>query len=199
MSEATLTVSGEGRLAVKADTAWVSLGVLTVAKFADDAARGNAAVAAKVIGMVRTLGVDDGQIATTTLVLYPTYDKEEQISDYRAETAIRVECPIELAGKVFDTGIASGATQSSNLEFGLRDESAARAKALAAAVQAAQQDAEAVATALRLRLHAPRVVESDPVGGPILIRSAERSGAPLPVVAPPLTIDARVKIVYGLG
>ncbi len=55
-------------------------------------------------------------------------------------------------GPVIDAGLAAGANNLDGVEFGLRDDGAARAAAFTDAVRSARGKAEALAAALRVRL-----------------------------------------------
>jgi hypothetical protein len=201
-TDRTLAVQGEGRVEVKADVAWVRLGVLTEAKLAADAARDNAEVAQKVAGMVQKLGIPADRMRTASLNLYPVVDYSGGgagvVVGYRAENTIVVETAVDLAGKVFDTGVSAGATQSSDLSFGIRDEAPHRRKALEAAVQAAHGDAEAVAKAMGATLGQAHSVEIEPGGGPTVLRrgAATAKSAETPILPGDLTVSARLRVVY---
>lgn len=201
-----LHVSGEGQIKVKPDVAWIHLTTITDAKTATEAVADNAARMGQVIERVRALGLPPEAMRTVGLHLYPLFSYEEgpdkgKIVGYRAEDTIRIEAAVELAGKIFDEGIAAGANQSSSLSFGLREEAAYRDKALAAAVAAARRDAEIVSGAMGLRVLGAREVQIDPSGARIALRDASRveMKATTPVLPGELTISARVSIVYDCG
>ncbi|MCS6912223.1 MAG: SIMPL domain-containing protein [Myxococcales bacterium] len=198
----TLSVTGEGQVKVRPDIAWIHLTILTEAKVAQEAAEQNAARTAQLIEQMRGLGIPAEDLRTVGLHLYPVYSFEEgpdrgRLIGYRAEDTIRVEAPVELAGKVFDAGIAAGADQASSLSFGLRDEAPFRAQALVGAVEAARRDAEAVVTALGRQLLGVQSIEIEPGGG-VMMRQTARAELRVttPVLPGELTVTARVRLTY---
>ena len=64
---------------------------------------------------------------------------------------VRVE-DLSKVGPVIDAGLAAGANNLDGVDFGLRDDSAARAAALTDAVRSARTKADALARALRVKL-----------------------------------------------
>jgi uncharacterized protein YggE len=198
----TLSAVGEGRVQVKPDVARIQLSIVTEARAAEDAVRENAAQAEQVIERLRALGLRGRSLETLGISVYPqlSFDagtERGRIIGYRAENTIAVVAPVELAGKVIDEGVGAGANQISSLTFGLRDETAARNKALKAAVNAAQVDAEAVAEATAVRLSTPSSIEILSEGRPVILRELARETAgATPILPGEVGVTARVRVVF---
>lgn len=199
----TLSVTGEGHVRAKPDVATLRLGVLSEAKTASDAVTANAVAMTQVIEAVKGLGIPESALQTVGLNLYPviTYDEPNArnvIVAYRAEDTLGVETAVELAGKVFDAAVASGANESSGLSFGRKDEGELRDKALAAAVAAAKRDAEVVMKAMGVDAKGVRSIDIEQGGGPVVVRTTARfdKAGSTPVMAGEITVSARVRVTF---
>ena len=199
----TLSVTGEGHVRAKPDVATLRLGVLSEAKTASDAVTANAVAMTQVIEAVKGLGIPEGALQTVGLNLYPvlTYDEPSArnlIVAYRAEDTLSVETAVELAGKVFDAAVKSGANESSGLSFGRKDEGELRDKALEAAVAAAKRDAEVVMKAMGVDAKSVRSIDIEQGGGPVVVRTTARfdKAASTPVMAGEITVSARVRVTF---
>jgi uncharacterized protein YggE len=153
-----LTVSGSGTARVAPDEATVRLGVLAQAPTAREAQAQVNRSAQAVLDALRQLGVAPERIQTTGLSLNPQYaqgrpDEGPRITGYQAANTVSVRLDdLAKVGPAIDAGLASGANNLDGVDFGLRDDGAAKAAALADAVQSARGKAEALARALKVRL-----------------------------------------------
>jgi uncharacterized protein len=155
-----LTVAGTGQARVAPDEATVRLGVLAQAPTAREAQNQVNRAAGAVLDAIRKLGVPAERIQTTGLSINPQYSSQgssnsqgPRITGYQAANSVTVGVDdLAKVGPVIDVGLASGANTLDGVDFGLRNDGAARAAALADAVQAARGKAEALAKALRVRL-----------------------------------------------
>jgi uncharacterized protein YggE len=160
MTIPVLTVSGSGQARVAPDEATVRLGVLAQAPTAREAQAKVNQAAAAVLAAIRKLGVPAERIQTAGLSLGPQYaqgrpDSQEgpRITGYQASNTVTILLDdLARVGPVIDAGLASGANNLDGVEFGLRNDDAARATALTGAVQSARTKADALARALRVRL-----------------------------------------------
>lgn len=157
----SLTVSGDGESRVAPDEATVRLGVLTQAPTARAAQEQVNRTANAILEAVRRLGVTAEQIQTSDLSLSPVYaqnrpgndNAEPRITGYQANNVVTVRLQkLEQVGPVIDAGLGAGANRLEGVAFGLRNDRAARAEALTAAVAEAQAKAQALARALKVRL-----------------------------------------------
>jgi hypothetical protein len=153
-----LTVSGSGTARVAPDEATVRLGVLAQAPTAREAQGQVNRSAQAVLDALHKLGVAPEQIQTTGLSLNPRYAQERseegpRITGYQAANTVSVRLDdLAKVGPAIDAGLAAGANNLDGVDFGLRDDDAAKAAALADAVRSARGKAEALARALKVRL-----------------------------------------------
>ncbi len=159
----TLTVAGHAELSVDPDRAVVRLGVN--AEGPDAAAaqdQVNRAMQA-ILEAMQGLAIPDRAIRTEQLWLNPVYagsrprpdgtSDEPRIVGYRAGNVVSIQLD-ELAriGNVIDAGIRAGANQLQGVSFHVRDSEAARNLALQQATRNARAQADAIASAMNMRI-----------------------------------------------
>jgi uncharacterized protein len=206
--EPTLTVTGTGEARVTPDEATVRLGVTRQAPTAQAVQEQVNAAMGKIIEAVAGLGVPREQIRTAQITLFPVYapqrpqaEEEPRIVAYRASNILSVRLQqLPLVGRVIDVGLEAGANQVEGIQFGLRDELAARQEALREAVREARQKAQTMAEALGVRLDRIQSVQEGGVvvqppffAGDMAMRA---EAAPTPVLPGQVSVNASVTIRY---
>lgn len=159
MQPSVLRTSGSATVASAPDQATINIGVVTRAETAEEAAARNAAQVQQVLKTIRAELGDDGEIQTSNYSIYPERSRpqrsgeEPQIIAYSAQNSVEVRITdIDKVGPIIDAATKSGSNQINGITFGLQDDSAIRAKALQQAARKARADAEALASALGLRV-----------------------------------------------
>jgi uncharacterized protein YggE len=205
-----LTVSGSGQARVAPDEATVRLGVLAQAPTAREAQGQVNRSAQAVLDALRKLGVPAERIQTTGLSLNPQYaqgrpDEGPRITGYQAANTVSVRLDdLAKVGPAIDAGLASGANNLDGVDFGLRDDGAAKAAALADAVRSARVKAEALARALKVRLVeilevAEGGVSISPPPTPFRGRALAAAMVATPVSAGELGVEASVTIRWRIA
>jgi hypothetical protein len=149
------SVTGEGKVEAKPDSATVRLGVVARAATAELVKSQLNTNINKVIESVKGLGVAEDKIKTENFNIYPEYGEvkpllpgtqpvdQNRISGYTANTNITVTVDTaELANQIIDIGTASGANQVGGVDFQVKDKNAALNQAREMAVKDAKQKAE---------------------------------------------------------
>ncbi len=154
-----ITVQGRGSVTVAPDTAYITVGVETVADSASEASAELASISGAVVAAIEGAGIGASDILTRSLSLNPVYDRPEDdraeptISGYRASTTVVITVrEIDRASDVLEASLAAGANVIQSVRFGLADETPLQREALAAAAQDAARKAEAMADSLGGRL-----------------------------------------------
>lgn len=206
-----LTVSGSGEVRVAPDEATVRLGVSRQAPTAQAAQEDVSTTAQAILTAVGRLGIKPEQIQTSQLTLFPVYAQqrpgggdEPRVVAYRAANTVAVRLDrFNQTGPVIDAGLKAGANQLEGVQFQLRNDRAAREKALTDAVKEAQAKARTIADALGVKLSAVFDVQESGVGiQPIpVFRGAEAmfargDAAATPVSAGQVTVTAGVTVRY---
>jgi len=149
----SLTVNGQGQIAIPATIAQVSLGVEIRARTAEEAQEKAAAASQAIVTYLKASNVDDLQ--TQGIQLSPIYvndDGRSRISDYSASNTVSFRVATDRVGEILDESVQRGATRIAGLSFvgSDADIAAARNAALRAATLDARAQADVVLESLGL-------------------------------------------------
>ncbi|MDE2596651.1 MAG: SIMPL domain-containing protein [Sphingomonadales bacterium] len=214
---AVLTVSAEGRTARKPDLALFTAGVTTSGRTAGEALAANSAQMAKVIAALKRAGIADRDVQTSNLSLNPVYadmsrqpvspleQQVPQVIGYQVTNQVSVrQRDLEQFGKVIDTLVASGANQVNGPSFQVDDTEAALDDARNDAMKRARERANLYARAAGLKVL--RILTIAEAGGyappmPVMYARAAMAdaGAPAPVAAGEVALQANVTVTFELG
>jgi uncharacterized protein YggE len=206
-----LTVRGSGEVSAAPDQALVQLGAAAQSERATDAQQQVNRIVGAILKAIEATGISAEDISTTELTLGPVYERTNRSSaeqanlprivGYLASNVVRVEIhAINKIGDVIDAGIGAGANRLEGLSFGLKDDTLSRKKALQQAVLNAREKAEAIASALNLRL--VRILEVSEEGVHMLqpqfrtLRMASTAAESTPVIPGRVQVSASVIIGY---
>ena len=204
----TLTMNGVGSAQIAPDMAEVTLGVVTEAKDAARAHADNAAQAARIQNAVKALGIAERDIQTTRYDFEPVYDVKDNgrsvTTGYTVTNAVVVKVRnLNNVGKIIDAALANGANRIDSLNFTASDTSAAKNEALTDAVRGAKEKAQAVASALGVRLVRIANVYADTQADmprnenymPMMMAKGA-SAAATPIAPGELSVAATVNVTY---
>jgi uncharacterized protein YggE len=196
-----IVVSGSGNVQVKPDQAYVSAGVQTRGRTAQEAQTENNQSMQSVINAIKALGIPATNIQTDGVSLSPQYDNQQNLTGYVATNNVEVRVDqIDQAGAVLDAAVQAGANQAGNIRFTLKDDTASRNQALALAAKDARSKADALAAALNLQITGVDAVSEQSVSVPLLVQPrssfAANPAAPVPVEPGQLTVSAQVTIQF---
>lgn len=166
-----IATSGYGESVTTPDKVTISFAVTTEDPDVQKAQSENANRIAKVIAALKAAGIEDKNIKTTGYSIYSWKVSEYQTGAWPNGTEVYtvtnsvqiISYDISKAGSYIDTAVANGANRVNNLQFGLSDEKqkTERQNALYSAVMAARADADAVASALNVRISGTGAVQID--------------------------------------
>lgn len=211
----TLIVSGTGQSRVAPDEAHVRLGVVAQAPTARAVQDQVSRTANAVLEAIRKAGIAAEDIQTSGLSLSPLYSQVRQgndnqppaITGYQANNTVTVRVgDLAKVGPVVDAGLGAGANSLDGVDFGLRNDEAARAEALAGAARTARAKAETLAKALGVRLG--EILEAVEGGVSVspppsprygMARMEASSMAPTPVSAGQVGVEASVTLRYRIS
>ena len=161
----TVQVNASGRVQAAPDVVTLNVRIVTENLRSAVAAEENAKTTQAVIAALRRAMGKEAEIQTTGYALTPQYEfvkhtSSRRLKGYQARNSVLLRTG-DLAGigRAIDAATDAGANEIDSLAFGLRDDSARRLEALAAATRNARAKADAIATALGTRV--ARVVSVD--------------------------------------
>ena len=161
---------GTAEISAEPDQVQIDIGVVTQAQSAQEAAGNNAKQLTAVITELKQAIGAGGQVQTISYYVQPNYTHPRdggtpRINGYIATNVVRVTSnDVAGAGKLVDAATRTGANNIQGIQFTLKDENSVRAKALAAAVKQARSNAEAMASALGMKV--ARVLRVEDGAGP---------------------------------
>jgi len=200
-----LTVSGRGVETIPTTLSQVSLGVEVQGKTAQEVQKEAARKSSAVVALLISRNVE--KLETTGVRLNPVYSYNnniQRITGYAASNSVSFRISTDKAGTLLDEAVKAGASQINGVNFVASDEAIANAQkqALKKATQDAQQQANAVFSALALQ---PKEVVSIQVNGasapppPMLYRAemaktANFGDASTPIVGGEQEVQASVTL-----
>jgi uncharacterized protein YggE len=203
-----IRASGEGVVYARPDQAKIDIGVVTQASTAEAAGSQNAAQLQGVMTKLRASLGPKADIRTISYSLNPAYRYPQNggkpsIDGYTAMNTVEVTTDdLPNVGKLIDTATAGGANEIQRLQFTLKDETGFRREALAKAAAQARGNAEAMASAVGLKLGKVLLLEQ---GSPQTIRpmvgamaAARIGGASTPVESEPIEVRASVTLTIAV-
>src|SRR5579862_6003435 len=152
-STTTITVTGNGTVNATPDKASFDFGVQVNGPTAANAISKDNDAANAIIAALKNAGIPDSDIQTTSVSLWPqTSSNGERITGYQASNDVNVTAPIKQSGSLVDAAVGAGANNVDGPNLAVGDQSSYYAQALKLAVQDAQTQAQAIATASGLTL-----------------------------------------------
>ncbi len=148
---------------------------------------------------------DKGKITTGGYSLNPEYDQraseKPRIIGYSAQNSVTVHTgALELVGALIDSAIAAGANRVNSLNFSVKDDTKARSEAIAIATRDARAQAEALASALGVKLgkvlKATTVAQARPIPMRMGRAMAMSASAATPVEPGEVTVSATVSLTF---
>lgn len=184
-----ITTSGEGRVEVAPDIAWLSFGVSarrpTVKAARDEVAR----VVDGLIRLARDTGLGDEDIATAAVSVSPEFDwdpetRQRRMLGYVVSRDIQLRLKdLSRLGELTEKALGLGVTDASPARFDTSRRDEIENEALAAAAKDARARAAVLAGALGAR-----------IGKPVRVVAADFAGPPMPVARAEMMVAADAKV-----
>lgn len=145
----TFDVTGEGKISVLPDLAYVNVGIRTQAPNVKTAQDQINSVINKVSQALKALDIDSKDIQTTNYSINPDYDysaSSQRIKGYTATTTLEVKIrDINKINSIIDAATANGANEVSGISFEVDDKHKYENEAREVAVNDAKKKAEQTA------------------------------------------------------
>ncbi|WP_370574517.1 SIMPL domain-containing protein [Methanomethylovorans sp.] len=124
-TENTISMNGYAEQKIVPDTATLSIGVLVQNSTASGATAENAALMSAVIEELKALGLEDREIQTSYVSVYPeyNYDGKPIITGYSASNSVQITTTkLDKLGDIIDRSTAAGANQIGGISFSVSSE-----------------------------------------------------------------------------
>ena len=200
----SIRVTGDAVVTAKPDRALIDVGVLTQEKQSQNAVTQNAKQLDSIVTALHKLLGADADIKTINYALNPDYQYrpiggKSSVSSYTALNVVRVTLDdLEKVGPVIDTATQAGANHVEGVRYTVRDQQVLHSQAVREAALKARAGAEALASALNLKI--VRIVSVDdggdgPPPGPDAPDLRDPGGpAPAPVQSSSFVVTANVTL-----
>ncbi len=152
-----ITATGEGKVYLTPDTAYINIGVHTESDSVANALNDNTRQAQAVSDALKELGVDSQDVQTSAFNVYPQqqYDKNGNPTTIKYvvdNTVVVTVRDLSKLGQILDSTIRSGANNINGVTFDVKDKPAAVAEARKLAIEDARKTAQDLAAAAGIEL-----------------------------------------------
>ena len=200
-----ISVTGEARISVAPDIAFVDAGVATDARTAREASEANNTTMTKVFAALKAANIDARDIQTSRLSLQPQYAPNRSgpspIAGYRASNRVTVRIhDVSKVASVIDTLVGSGANDIGNVAFEVSQASKLLDDAREKAVADARRKAEIYAKAAGVTLGAPLSISEGGAPQPMFRAKAVAgmAAAPTPIAQGEETLSVSVSVTWAI-
>ena len=205
----SVRVTGDAMVTAKPERAQIDIGVLTQDRQAQNAATQNARQIDSVMTALRKLLGVDADIKTINYALNPDYQYrpiggKSSVSSYTALNVVRVLVDdLEKVGPVIDTATQAGANHVESVRYTVRDPQMLHLQAVREATSKARANADALASALNLKII--RVLSVEETGdslpsAPDVSDPRDPAGpAPPSIQSGPFVVTANVTLTAEVG
>ena len=199
----SIRVTGDAVVTAKPDRALIDVGVLTQEKQSQNAAAQNARqLDAIMVALHKLLGAD-ADVKTINYALNPDYQYrplggKSSVSSYTALNVVRVTVDdLDKVGPVIDAATQAGANHVESVRYTVRDQQVLRSQAVREAALKARANADALASALNLKItRIVSVEEGDgtPAGADAADPRDPAGPAPTPIQSSSFVVTANVTL-----
>ncbi|MEI9900482.1 MAG: SIMPL domain-containing protein [Hyphomicrobium sp.] len=193
-----------GSVAVEPDQARLTSGVTAEGSSAREALTANSAAMQKVVGELKSAGIDPKDIQTSSFRVEPRYTRPAEgeapkIDGYSVANEVQVQVrDLEKVGDILDRLVTAGANQSSGLSFEVSKAETALDDARKQAVANARRRAELYAAAAGVEVgEVLTITEGDAAAPPQPVFRAMKA-ASVPIERGTETLEASVTITWAL-
>ena len=201
-----LTITGQGRVQVEPDRAWVRVGVYTEADRAQNAVEENSRISHAVMKAIAGQGVAQEDIRTGRYQVFPREERDRDGVVVRRSFAVEHEIVVTVkeldrVGRILDAALDAGANRVYGVAFGLSHPQRALEQARIQAIEDARRQAEALAQAAGVKILSIQSinVSGSPVSPPrtyVAKAEAMAADAGVPIAPGTLEVTATVTIVF---
>ena len=217
--EKTISVSGLATMSVEPDLLTVTFGTETQEKTAQQALVSNSEMMNNVISAIKSAGITDEEISTSSLSIYPVYESYRDESDryrteligYEVSNIISVETRnLDLAAAIIDGAVSAGVNRVDSVYFSLSPEKhlALKDKLLEDAILNAKEKASNALAPLDHKIIGVKSVSLSEFGipypqpmfkGDFAMAESAISSAPTPVFSSDQDVSTSAHVVFLIG
>jgi uncharacterized protein YggE len=205
-AERAVSVSATGRVTAEPDVAQISAGVIAEADTAKDAIARNSATMVRVLGGLKSAGIDPRDIQTTSFAVEPRYTQSKDgrpaaINGYRVINQVRLTVrDVRKLGEILDQVITLGVNQINRIGFDVAKSETLKDEARKQAMGNAKRRAELYASAAGVQLGQVLRISEDvrTAYRPNVAATRSAMAAEVPIEGGTQTLEVEVHVTYAL-
>lgn len=194
-----ITVSGEGTVTARPDTAFVTLGFSAQHSSVAAAQREAAQKMSAVVEKLRALGIAARDIQTTNYSIYREQERGLFVVGNDVRVVVR---DVGASSGLLDGAVAAGANTVRGISFSVEDRAALERRAREGAVRDARARAGELARLARVTLGGPTAISEVAPPGPVAYGEAmardSAAGSQTPIEPGELTIRMSLQVTYAI-
>lgn len=207
-----ISVNGVGELEIEPDTAWVTIGVETKAKQANEAQKKNAKIANQISStLIKNYKIQKKDIQTSNFNVRAEYNYQKNVGRVFVGYVVNNEILIRIRnisklGNVLDDLSTAGMNTMNGIRFDTSKRAEFELKAIGLAMESARKKADVLAKSAGRTIQKVRIIDTAahwnahprPMMGKMmaLAETARSAPAPTPIAGGQLKIVANVSVVY---
>jgi uncharacterized protein len=214
----TVFATGSALTRLSPDRVFISVGVETTDKTANDALSLNSGLMNNVISELRSAGLKPNETSTTFFNIFPLYNYTESgtrlnVTGFTVTNTLQIESSnLDNVSQWVDTAVASGANSINSIDFSVTEKKLedTRTKLITDAIDNAKQKAEAAASAVQLSITGVKsiVVDGSTISPPLppqpfYRESISAQGGPsassTPLIAGEQEVSVTVSGIFSMG
>ncbi len=205
-ARADIIVTGNGKVVVVPDIAFLALAVVTDGPTAAEAMDANSEAVRRLFAMCKSLGIDERDVQTSSYSIQPKYrypkDAEPVLIGYTVSHQITVKVrKLSEAGKVIDSLVKEGANRVQSITFAVSDPQKAMDEARAKAMADALRKAEIFAKGGKVTLGQVKSISEQQPAPPMWRFELDQGakGSDVPLAPGEKELDVHVTVVFKIA
>ena len=207
----TISMGGYAEQKVTPDTASLSIGAVVQSETSKQATSENAAIMSAVIEELKALGLEDNEIQTSYVSVYPVYnyDGERTITGYSASNSVQVTTTnLDILSEAIDRSAVAGANQIGSISFSVSNDmqKQLREDLMDEAVADASSKANALASSLGVKVTGVQTSSINEGGNSRIYYAMDMeeaamdgAGVSTPIEPGQSTVSMSVQVTYYIG
>lgn len=217
-NNSTVYATGSALSRLAPDRAFISIGVETTDKTANDALSLNSGLMNNIISELRSDGLEPNETRTTFFNIFPLYNYTESgtrlnVTGFTVTNTLQIESSnLDNVSQWIDTAVASGANSINSIDFSVTEKKLedTRTKLITDAIGNAKQKAEAAASAVQLSITGVKsiVVDGSTINPPLppqpffrdsVSAQGGTASSSTPIIAGEQEVSVTVSGIFSMG
>ncbi len=207
-----ISITGIGKITAKPDMAYITSGVISIEKNAQEALAQNSNAMASLIKVLKNAGIEERDIQTSNFSISPQYDynnssnnQPPKITNYRVSNSLTIIVrDLNILGHIIDKAVSVGSNSINSVRFAIDDTSALLNEARKKAMQDAFEKAILYTEAANVTLGKIRYISENsgfmppPFPAEMTRMAMSADASAVPMQSGELTFSSTISVVWEL-